>query len=263
MSFMKAFGTNLATLSPEGQQGMMLALGAGAQGRRAEWDAMNRQVGHLGRAFGAHRLGQQERAGGYERAHDAVFGGAPESASEQLRTAIADIGPMLRDRSNDLSTAMENAQEAFGQSDAMRNAGTRAPGGGSAFEQAQANVQGADQARAEGREAQTLGAEGMGDAMRGMMQRYGEGLHGAGLAGLRAGVERDVGQAKGRGQDAVAGIRTWQAGQEQPEYNPLADVAGTFGPGMIRSGLAQGRQRRRDIRRLAPPTLGTGMGKGG
>ena len=259
---MKQFGTNMATLTPEGQQGMMLGLGGLAQDRMGRWDAMNRQVGHLGRAFGAHQAGQEARQAGYGAANEAMFGSAPGSASSQLRGAIAEIRPMLSDRSNDLSTAMENAQAAFEQEDAMRGAGTRAPGGGGAFEQAQANAMGADAARAEGREAAAMGQEGMVDAMRGMQQRYGRGMEGAGLAGLRAGMERDVGGIRGGAQDTAAGVHTWQAGQERPAYSPLGSLARMFGPGMMARGLGEGRARREHMRRGAPATLGT-AGKGG
>ena len=262
MSLMKSFGNNLATLSPEGQQGLMLALGGGAQARHAEHGAMQRQLGHLGGAFRAHGAGQDARRQGLAAANEQIFGPGQGSASSQLQSAIAEIRPMLSDRSNDLSTAMENAQAAYAQEDAMRSAGTRAPGGGSAFEQAQANAQAADAARAEGDEAMTLGAEAPADAMRGIRERMGEGQHGAGLAGLRAGVERQVGGMLGGAQDQVAGIRQWQAGQEQPAYNPMGTIARMFGPTMLRSGLAQGRQRRRDMTSMAPPTLST-AGKGG
>ena len=268
MSIMKRFGTNMATMAPAGQQGMMALLGGFGQARRADWDANNERLGYLDDAFGAHGRGQAERIGGYERANEAIFGPGRSSASSQLQDAIRSIRPMLTDRSSDLGTAMERAQSAFEQEDAMRGAGTRDPAGGSAFEQAQANAQAADASRASGMEAGDLGQEGMLDAMTGMQERYGEGLHGAGLAGMRAGMERDVGGIRGGAQDAIKGIHGWQAGQVQSKFNPMAMLARRFAPGMMQQGLAQGRQRRQLARTghgpySRPYQVGGAAGKGG
>lgn len=242
-------GDRMALLgtSPEGVQGFQALLSGLASARRDEWSAMNRQLGHLTGAYDAHRLGQEERRGGYQRANEAMFGAGPQSASSQLQAAIAEIRPMLTDRSSDLSTAMENAQAAFEQEDAMRTAGTREPGKGGAYEQATANQTAADTARAEGREAGTLAQEGLGDRMLQMGERYGEGMHGAGLARMRAGMEKDVGQIRGGGHDAASAIRRWQAGQERPRFRPMGMLARAFGPGMMRGGFADAIQRRSQL----------------
>ena len=247
MSVLKGFGDNMATLSPEGQQGLMVLMSGLGQQLHSSLGAMDAQAAHMGDALGAYRGAQDARAAGYQAANQRMFGSGPGSASSQLGTAIQQIAPMLNDRSNDLATAMENAQAAYQQEDAMRTAGTRAPGGGGAFEQAQANQGAADAARAQGREAATLGGEGVADAMRGMQERYGEGLYGVGRAQLGAGMEKDLGQIRGAGGDALSQIHGWQAGQVRPQYNPLASLAQMFGPRMLGQGLAQGRARRQSL----------------
>lgn len=249
MSGLMVAGNNMVGLgsSPEAMQGFLLSLAANAAGRRHTWDAMNRQLGHIGSGFDAHRQGQMDRRGGFRRANEAIFGGGGGSASSQLQSAVRDIGGLMTDRSADLGSAMQRAEEAFVQSDAMRERGTRRPGEGSAFEQAMANAEGADAARARGMEAGALGTEGIGDAMTAIRERYGEGLMGAGAAGRRAGLERDVGSIRGGAQDTVAGIRGWQAAQEQPKYTPMGDMARAFGPVMMRRGLGQARQQRQAL----------------
>ena len=242
-------GNNFAGLgsSPEAMQGFLLSLAANAASRRHTWDAMNKQLGLIGQGYDAHRQGQMDRRGGYQRANEAMFGAGPDTASSQLRSAIGAIRPMLTDRSSDLSTAMENAQQAFEQGDAMREHGTREPGMGGAFEQAMAHSEGADALRQRGMEQQALGGEGLMDRMADMQRRYGEGMEGAGLAGMRAGMERDVGAIRGGAQDTIAGIRGWQAGQVKPKYAPMGDLARAFGPVMMRRGLADANAQRQAL----------------
>ena len=241
MSMMMGLGERIRDLglSPEAMQGFMLLMQGNAARKQAEYDAMVRQVGHLQGAFDAHQLGQQERYGGYQRANEAIFGPGMESATSQLGSALREIAPILSRRDADLSAAMENAGEAWAQEDAMRSAGTRAPGGGTAFQQAMANAEAADQSYNQGREAVTSGREGIVDRLADMQRRWGEGEYGAGRAGMRAGLERDVGSMRGQAQDSVSAIRQWQAGQERPEFSPGGSLARAFGPMMMRRGLGE------------------------
>lgn len=265
MSALQALGNTMGGVgqSPDALQGLMLLMAGHGAERQGRWDAVNRQVGMLGDAMTAHQAGQGAIRGGFDRAHGEIFGPGAGSASSQLYRAISDIGPMLDNRGAELGALTESAAMALGQEQAARGASNRAPGGGSAFDQATANAAAADTARNDAFESYGLGGELPGDYSMRMGERAGEGRYGAMKAASRAGMERDIGSIMGAGHGAISGLHRFQASQQRPKWNPMASFARAAGVPMMQRGFPSMRRRAPMMAGPGMPDMGMGGGQPG